>query len=105
MPQRESLADALIIHYFSYDPEPVDELILATTSRDLIPLVRRVKTTRSARIRMWGSEDVLQGTEFASEIIFQPLESLLGLQTKMWRSISTSRTSPSASTSRDSLST
>jgi len=82
MPHREALADALIIHYFSYDPEPIDELILATTSQDLLPLVRRVKTTRNARIRMWGSEDVLQGTEFASEVVFQPLESLLGLQTK-----------------------
>jgi hypothetical protein len=82
MPRRDTLADALIIHYFSYDPDPVDELILATTSPDLIPLVRRVKTTRSARIRMWGSEDVLQGTEFSDEVIFQPLESLLGIQTK-----------------------
>ena len=82
MPHRASLADALIVHYFSFDPDPVDELILATTSADLIPLVRRVKTTRSARIRMWGSEDVLQGTEFADQVIFQPLESLLGIQTK-----------------------
>jgi hypothetical protein len=82
MPRRDSLADALIVHYFSFDPDPVDELILATTSSDLIPLVRRVKTTRSARIRVWGSEDVLQGTEFADQVIFQPLESLLGIQTK-----------------------
>lgn len=82
IPVRESLADALIIHYFSYDPDPVDELILATTSRDLLPVIRRVKTTRNARIRMWGSEDVLQGTEFADEVVFQPLESLLGIQTK-----------------------
>jgi hypothetical protein len=82
MPHRASLADALIVHYFSFDPDPVDELILATTSADLIPLVRRVKTTRSARIRVWGSEDVLQGTEFADQVIFQPLESLLGIQTK-----------------------
>jgi hypothetical protein len=29
---------------------------------------------------MWGSEDVLKGTEFADEIIFQPLETLLGIQ-------------------------
>ncbi len=79
---RESLADILIIHYFSYDPDPVDELILATTSRDLLPLIRRIKTTRSARIRMWGAEDVLKGTEFADEIIFQPLETLLGIQSK-----------------------
>lgn len=82
VPHRESLADILIIHYFSYDPEPVDELILATTSRDLLPLIRRIKTTRSARIRMWGAEDVLTGTEFAEEIIFQPLETLLGIQSK-----------------------
>ncbi len=82
MPHRESLADSLIMHYFSFDPEPVDELILATTSTDLIPLVQRVKTTRSARIRMWGSQNMLEGTPFAGEIIFQPLESLLGIQTK-----------------------
>jgi hypothetical protein len=82
MPRRDSLADALIIHYFSYDPEPVNELILATTSADMIPLVRRVKTTRSARIRMWGAENILVGTEFEEEVIFQPLESLLGIQTK-----------------------
>jgi hypothetical protein len=82
MPHRQSLADALIIHYFSYDPDPVEELILASTSRDLLPVIRRVKTTRNARIRMWGSEDVLQGTEFADEVIFQPLENLLGIQSK-----------------------
>ncbi len=82
IPRRESLADALIMHYFSFDPDPVDELILATTSRDLIPLIRRVKTTRNARIRVWGSENVLEGTEFAEQVIFQPLESLLGIQTK-----------------------
>ena len=82
MPHRESLADALIVHYFSFDPEPVDELILASSSPDLIPLVRRVKTTRNARVRMWGSENVLEGTEFEDQVIFQPLESLLGIQTK-----------------------
>jgi hypothetical protein len=80
VPQRASLADALIVHYFSYDPEPVDELILATTNPDLVPLVRRIRTTRHARIRMWGSVDVLSGTEFADEVIFQPLETLLGIQ-------------------------
>lgn len=82
MPLRASLADALILHYFSFDPDPVDELILATNSRDLIPLVRRVKTTRNARIRVWGSENILDGTEFIEAVIFQPLESLLGIQTK-----------------------
>lgn len=82
IPRREDVPDALIIHYFSYDPEPVSELILATTSRDLTPLIKRIKVTRNARIRMWGSEDVLQGTEFEGEVIFQPIESLLGIQTK-----------------------
>ncbi|MBZ0299863.1 MAG: NYN domain-containing protein [Anaerolineae bacterium] len=82
MPHRASLADSLIMHYFSFDPEPVDELILATTSADLVPLVQRVRTTRNARIRLWGSENVLEGTPFAGDIIFQPLESLLGIQTK-----------------------
>ncbi len=82
VPDRNNLADVLMIHYFSYDPEPVDELILATTSQDMLPLIHRIKRTRNARIRMWGSEDVLQGTEFADEIIFQPLENLLGLTTK-----------------------
>ncbi len=82
MPHRESLADSLIMHYFSFDPEPVDELILATASPDLIPLIQRVKTTRSARIRIWGSENMLEGTEIAEGIIFQPLASLLGIQTK-----------------------
>ncbi len=82
VPHRSVLADVLITHYFDYDPDPIDELILATTSGDLLPLIRRIKKTRSARIRMWGSEDVLKGTEFADEIIFQPLETLLGIQTK-----------------------
>ncbi|MGB1288711.1 MAG: NYN domain-containing protein, partial [Aggregatilineales bacterium] len=82
VPHRATLADVLMIHYFSYDPEPVNELILATTSRDLLPLIKRIRVTRNARIRMWGSEDVLQGTEFVDDIIFQPLESLLGIQSK-----------------------
>lgn len=82
MPHRDALADALIIHYFSYDPDPVDELILATTSKDLLPVIRRVKTTRNSRIRMWGSENVLEGTEFADDVLFQAFESLLGIQSK-----------------------
>src|SRR5690606_40042932 len=52
----------------------------ATTNPDLVPLIRRIKMTRHARIRMWGSDDVLIGTEFAEEVIFQPLETLLGIQ-------------------------
>ncbi|MBL8116347.1 MAG: NYN domain-containing protein [Anaerolineae bacterium] len=82
MPRRDQLADALIVHYFSFDPEPVDELILATSSKDLIPLVRRVKTTRNARIRIWGAENAFAQTELGEQVIFQPLESLPGIQTK-----------------------
>ncbi|NDJ60408.1 MAG: NYN domain-containing protein [Chloroflexi bacterium] len=80
IPRRKNLADALFVNYFSYDPEPVDELILATTDTELIPLARRVKTTRNARIRMWGVENVLEGTEFADSVMFQPLSTLLGIQ-------------------------
>ncbi|MFQ3671955.1 MAG: NYN domain-containing protein [Aggregatilineales bacterium] len=80
LPVREDVADALFIHYFSYDPDPIDELILATTNRDLLPLVKRIRITRNARIRVWGSEDVLKGTEFADDVIFQPLETLLGIK-------------------------
>jgi hypothetical protein len=80
IPVREDIADVLFIHYFSYDPDPIDELILVTTNRDLLPLVKRIKITRNARIRVWGSEDVLKGTEFADDIIFQPLETLLGIK-------------------------
>ncbi len=80
LPVREDVADALFIHYFSYDPEPINELILVTTNRDLLPLVKRIRITRNARIRVWGSEDVLKGTEFAEDVIFQPLETLLGVK-------------------------
>lgn len=45
LPMREDVADALFIHYFSYDPDPIDELILATTNRDLLPLVKRIRIT------------------------------------------------------------
>lgn len=77
---RPSLGEALHANYFSFDPDPVDELILATTNPDLIPLVKRVKMTRNARIRMWGAENVLKGTSFENKVIFQPLDTLLGIQ-------------------------
>src|SRR5262249_21714077 len=32
VPDRRHITDALIIAYFSFDPEPVDELIIVTTS-------------------------------------------------------------------------
>jgi hypothetical protein len=78
--QQNTLADALIAHYFADGSEPVNELILVTTNADLVSLAWRVKTTRTARIRMWGAENLLSETELAENVIFQPLETLLGIQ-------------------------
>ncbi len=77
MPDRQHIADALIIQYFSFDPEPVDELIIVTTSADVTTLIKRVKMQRNARIRVWS--DVSQRID---GVIFQPLESILGIQSK-----------------------
>lgn len=68
MPDRQHIADALIIQYFSFDPEPVDELIIVTTSADVTTLIKRVKMQRNARIRVWS--DVSQRID---GVIFQPL--------------------------------
>ncbi len=78
MPDRRHIADALIIQYFSFDPEPVDELIVVTTSTDVTTLIRRVKMQRNARVRVWADQppDV-------DGVIFQPLEAILGIQSKM----------------------
>ncbi|NJL57880.1 carbohydrate ABC transporter permease, partial [bacterium] len=75
---RPVIATVVVIHAIGI----WNELILATTSRDLLPVIRRLKTTRNARIRMWGSQDVLKGTDFEKEVLFQPLETLLGIQSK-----------------------
>lgn len=77
------LTDGLVETYFASDPDPVDELILATTSAPLLHLIRQVKTRRSARIRLWGTRDIVTGSAFEDDVIFQPLETLLGIkQTK-----------------------
>ncbi len=80
--QRSELVSCLMERYIAADPVPIDEMILATTSGDLLPLIDQVKTTRSARIRMWGSEDVIKGSRYAEDIIFQSLGTLPGIQTK-----------------------
>jgi len=82
MPDRDILAETLIRYYFSDESDPVDELIIATTNRDLFPVIRRVKMVHNTRTRLWGSVDVLKGTEYEREVIFQPLESLPGVKTK-----------------------
>ncbi len=77
MPDRRHIADALIIQYFSFDPDPVDELIVVTTSTDVTTLIRRVKMQRNARVRVWADQPPqIEG------VIFQPLEAILGIQSK-----------------------
>lgn len=77
IPDRRHIADALIIQYFSFDPDPVDELIIVTTSTDVTTLIRRVKMQRNARVRVWADQPPdIEG------VIFQPLEAILGIQSK-----------------------
>ena len=77
LPGRQHIADALIIQYFSFDPEPIDELIIVTSSADVTTLIRRVRLQRNARIRIWS--DTPQKIE---GVIVQPLDAILGLQAK-----------------------
>lgn len=77
MPERKHIADALLIQYFSFDPDPVDELIIVTTSTDVTTLIRRVKMQRDARVRVWADQ-----APQVDGVIFQPLESILGIQSK-----------------------
>ena len=80
---RSCLPDCLMEHVFRHDPAPISELILATTSLDLLPLISTVNLTRSSRIRVWGAdEDMLVGTEFEDSVIVQLLDGLYGIQTK-----------------------
>ncbi|MCC7449973.1 MAG: NYN domain-containing protein [Anaerolineae bacterium] len=77
MPDRRHIADALIIQYFSFDPDPVDELIIVTTSTDVTTLIRRVKMQRNARVRVWADQPPqIDG------VIFQPMDAVLGIQSK-----------------------
>ena len=80
---RSCLPDCLIERYFDQPPHQNDELILATTSRDMLPFIRRIRKQSNVRLRVWGgAENILEGTEFEGEIIFQRLEALSGIQTK-----------------------
>ncbi len=78
VPDRQFIADALLMHYFSFEEQRIDELIVATTRLDISTLVHRVQTTDRARVRIWGDEPPpnLEG------VIFQPLEVILGLPSK-----------------------
>ena len=78
VPERQFVTDALLMHYFSFDAQSVDELIIATTQLDISTLVHRVRTTDRARVRIWGDEPPPN----LDDVIFQPLETILGIPSK-----------------------
>jgi hypothetical protein len=78
VPDREVVADALLMHYFSFKEQSVDELIIATSRLDISTLVHRVQTTDRARVRIWGDEPPAD----LHNVIFQPLEAILGIPSK-----------------------
>ncbi len=77
---REQLPETLFSETLSDEAERLDELILVTDSKELVPLLRRVQTIGETRIRVWGIENVLEGTDLKDRVVFQPLTTLLGLQ-------------------------
>ncbi len=84
LPERAYLADCLMDTYFSLDgSSPMSWLFLATTSGDLLSLIPRIGLQRETAVRVWGADEaMLQGRRLASDVIFQPLASLPGIQTK-----------------------
>jgi hypothetical protein len=77
VPDRRVVTDALLAHYFSFEEQVIDELIIASTRLDIAGLAQRVPTSGRARIRIWGEEPPgLAG------VIFQPLEVILGIPSK-----------------------
>jgi len=80
---RSCLPDCLLDGLFRRDPAPISELILATTSLDLLPLISKLNLTRNSRIRVWGAdEDMLAGAEYEDQVIYQLLDGLYGIRTK-----------------------
>lgn len=78
VPDRSVVADALLKHYFSVETEQIDELIIASTRDDIVSLVPRVDISSRTRVRIWGDEP----PEDMPGVIFQPLESILGIPSK-----------------------
>ncbi len=78
VPDRQMVTDALLTHYFSFEEQVIDELIIASTRMDIATLAQRVPTTGRARIRIWGDEP----PPGLSGVIFQPLEVILGIPSK-----------------------
>ncbi len=80
---RTCLPECLLEGPFRNDPAPINELILATTSLDLLPLISKVNLTPNSRIRVWGAdENMLAGSEYEDLVIYQLLDGLYGIRTK-----------------------
>ncbi|MDD9956934.1 MAG: NYN domain-containing protein [Anaerolineaceae bacterium] len=77
---RDRLSDELLSLLTGADSERLDEVILVTDSEDLVPLLRKVQGAAAGRIRVWGIENVLEGTDLKDVVIFQSLTTLPGLQ-------------------------
>lgn len=80
---RSSLPECLAQEVFQFDPNPIEELILATTGADLLPLIDRVNVTDNARIRVWGDDEgAARAAGVSRDVIFQPLVGLHGIKGK-----------------------
>ncbi len=80
---RSCLPDCLLQEVFQLDPDPIEELILATTGTDLLPLIDQVRVTDNARIRVWGDDEAAaRAAGVSRDIIFQPLVGLHGIKGK-----------------------
>ncbi len=79
---RAELVKALIERYFYSEDQQIDELILASRSGDMLPLIDKVETPSTARIRLWNAKDSGPDINFAKDVLVQPLENLYGLRPK-----------------------
>lgn len=77
---RKQLPHVLLTNYLGAEADRLDELILVTDSEELVPLLRDVQAGGGTRIRVWGLDNVLEGTDLERSVIFQPLTTLPGLQ-------------------------
>ena len=101
---RSCLPDCLVQDVFQLDPNPIEELILATTGADLLPLIDRVNVTdiesaSGATMRAWFARLAYPAMSSSSRWL-----ACTASKAKTFGSTLISRTSPSASTNRDSSS-
>lgn len=74
---RKAFVESVVNQYFAADPEPVDELIIVTTSADVIKLMKKIKLRKNARVRIWADQ-----SPDNDDVIYQPLVAILGIQSK-----------------------